>query len=120
MNIREVATEYRMASWAQAVQERTANGQSIKAFCRDRGISQNTYYYWQRKLREAACEGLASVSEAAAEQSLVPAGWAMCKPAETVPAKAVVIEINGIRVQVESDTDPELLAKTCRMLKSLC
>jgi len=134
MDTRKIAKEYRLAHWAQVMQERSTSGMSIRAYCESAGLCLNVYFYWQRKLRESACEGLAAV-EAAAEQALVPSrldhrvspadspvhpGWAVCKAAEAVPAKTLNIEINGVQVQVEPDTDPELLAKTCRMLKSLC
>jgi hypothetical protein len=31
---------------------------SIREYCEDSGIHENTYFYWQRKLRESACLGL--------------------------------------------------------------
>ena len=58
INTREVAEEYRMSHWAQIMRERIESGLSIKAFCRQMGICGNTYFYWQRKLRKAACEAL--------------------------------------------------------------
>jgi len=51
---------------------------------------------------------------------LVPSGWAVCKSAESAPVKAIIIEIGGYRVLAEPESDPGMLAKTCRMLKSLC
>ena len=120
MDTRAIATELRMSSWVQAMQERVAAGISVKEFCHNRCISQNTYYYWQRKLRAAACEKLLPAAEGGVKQSLVPSGWAMCKASEAAPAKSLTIEIGGYRIMAEPDTDPELLAKTCRMLKSLC
>ena len=100
------------------LQERIQNGQSIKDFCMSVGISRNTYFYWQRKLREAACTELA-VREQARETKLVPGGWARLEtPNAQVPA-AVSVEINGCRIEVTAETDSELLAKVCRTLKSL-
>ncbi|WP_337999084.1 IS66 family insertion sequence element accessory protein TnpA, partial [Desulforamulus hydrothermalis] len=58
MNTREIAAEYRLAHWAQIVRRKNESGLSIKAFCASEGFRENTYYYWQRKLREAACEQL--------------------------------------------------------------
>ena len=59
MNTREIAMEYRLAQWAQALQERITNGESIKEFCQNRGVSRNTYFYWQRKLRKTASKQMA-------------------------------------------------------------
>ena len=124
MNTRKIASEYRLSQWAEILRERGASGQSIKEFCKTAGFHENVYYYWQRKLREAACEELAARAQTEAvkgETSLVPRGWTICETAEPATSgKALVVEIGAYRVRVETDTDPELLAKVCQVLISLC
>ena len=123
MNTREIASEYRLSHWAVVLQERNASGMSIREFCKTSGVRESVYYYWQRKLREAACEELSSRAGQEAtgsDKSLVPSGWAVCETADPrMKGKPVAIEIGGIRVFAETDTDPELLVKVCRALKSL-
>jgi len=121
MNTREIASELRLSHWAQIMRERSASGMSIRGYCKSTGICENVYYYWQRKLREAACDELV-VAQSKQEKALVPTGWAVCKAAETeMPQRSpLIIEIGGCRIAVEADADLELLARTCRMLKSLC
>lgn len=60
MKTRQITAEYREAHWAQIMQERRESGQSIRAYCKGAEIHENVYYYWQRKLREAASEQFAS------------------------------------------------------------
>ncbi len=128
MKTREIAKAYRLSQWSQALQERVATGESIKAFCQSRGVSRNTYFYWQRKLREAASSKLSNLQEAE-EKSLIPRGWAVCTPQESAIAleeqtvatsNSVTIEIGKCRMKVTADTDPGLIAKACRLLISLC
>ena len=121
-NTREIAEEYRLGHWAQIMQERTQSGLSIKSFCRQIGISTNTYFYCQKKLRETAIRELNPLSEDADSKSLVPSGWAVCEPAaEAVDSsKTVTIEIGKCRITATADTDSELLAKVCRTLSSQC
>lgn len=117
MDTRKVATEYRMAQWAQTLGARQNSGQSIEAFCEASGISRNTYFYWQRKLREAACTELASRSEG---ENAVPNGWARLTAGKTMDSvEGITIEVSGCRVLATEDTNPELLAKVCRALKAL-
>ncbi len=118
MDTRKVATEYWMVQWGQIIQARVQSGQSIKDYCAAAGISRNTYFYWQRKLRQATCAELA-VREGETETGLVPDGWARLEPAVSAQSNAVNIEINGCRVEVTGETDPELLARVCRTLKTL-
>jgi putative transposase len=119
MDTREVAAEYRMAQWTQTIQARVQSGQSIREFCASAGISRNAYFYWQRKLREAACIGHMTVQNR--ENGLVPNGWTQL--AETTPATVSVgkltVEVGGCHITATAETDLELLAKVCRALRSL-
>ena len=118
MNTREIAGGYRLTHWARIMHERQESGMSIKAYCKQQGFHENVYYYWQRKLREAACTEMAAREQE--ERGLVPGGWARLEPTSTVPSgSSVNIEINGCQVEVTAETDPELLVKVCRTLKAL-
>lgn len=47
-----VRDEYRLQQWAVIVQECSRSGLSNREFCRQRGIPEKSFYYWQKKLRE--------------------------------------------------------------------
>jgi len=51
-------TEYRLQQWARIADDCAKSGMSNKDFCVDRGISEKTYYYWLRRLREAAANAM--------------------------------------------------------------
>jgi transposase-like protein len=40
--------------WQSLVSEQEESGQSVAAFCRARGLSESLFYYWKKRLREAA------------------------------------------------------------------
>ena len=120
VNTKQVATELRLVHWAGIMQERKASGLSNKDYCESMGIHENVYYYWQRKLREAACTHL-TTKEHDVTGGLVPNGWTRLMPGETIcPEESLTIEVGGFRVMATAGTDPELLLKVCRTLKSLC
>lgn len=117
MDTQKAAAEYRLSQWAQVIQARLDSGQSIKDFCETAGISRNAYFYWQKKLREAACTELAKTEE---PRNIVPSGWMQLTPKQAQHTKETLdIEINGCHVTVNAETDPELLKKVCRVLRSL-
>lgn len=72
MDTRKIATEYRLTQWAKIIQARQESGLNIKQFCEAQGIKSHIYFYWQRKVREAACTGLAKQKSSG---NLVPQGW---------------------------------------------
>jgi hypothetical protein len=102
------------------LKERQESGRSIRAWCRENKVTEKTYYYWQRKLREVAANQ-ATRESAGASQLPVPKGWAMCMPAKQEPKAATVsIEIGKFRVAVNADAGSDHLEKVCRVLMSLC
>jgi putative transposase len=118
MDTQNVTTEYRLSQWAQVIQARLDSGQSIKDFCLVSGITRNTFFYWQKRLRNLACTNHKKSSEAT--KPLVPNGWIQLAPSQPQQMKASLdIEINGCRITADADTDPELLKKVCRVLKSI-
>ena len=121
MNTRYIAEEYRLSHWSQIMRERSESGLSIKAFCEQAGFHTNVYYYWQRKLREAACAQMTAAVQDSRETSIAPNGWALCESSKAeISDAAITIEVGKFRITVAENTDMEHLSKVCRMLVSLC
>ena len=129
MDTHEVAKEYRITKWAHIIRARNESGLSIKAFCEGEGIRESVYYYWQRKLRETACERLTGMQTGTAETIAVAPGFAEVKMAEetaqmTLPGPEnsgqVRIEANGIHITADETYPPGKLAVLLRELSRLC
>ena len=127
MNTHKVANNYRLTQWAQVIKEHTQGHQSTKVFCQERGISPNTYYYWQRKLREAVCRETAASPMIDDE---TPAGWLKVEPESRTKQLLVTDGVaqrseirlcdNEVCIAVTQETDPDLLMKTLRIIRSAC
>ncbi len=114
------------------MRERKESGMSITAYCKNAGFHENIYYYWQRKLREAAYQELPETTRKldsnqgnvglAANRtcSPTPPGWVLCETAST-PSKTetIQIEIGQCRINAAPEVNLELLAKVCRVLVAL-
>lgn len=120
MDTRKIAAEYRLSYWAQFVREQQESGLSIKAFCENAELHPNVYYYWQRKLREAACAQIVQPG------GLTPSGFAEVKLMEEPtpsPAKAapqLQIEVAGMRITAERAYPADELAALLRELVRIC
>ena len=55
-DVLEVRDVYRAETWATLIQESNNSGLTKREFCRQRGISEKSYYYWLRKLRNQAAK----------------------------------------------------------------
>jgi putative transposase len=117
MNTQMIAKEYRLSQWAEIIKVRNESGKSVKEFCEDSGINKHTYFYWQRKLREEACNKLIKSEE---YTNSVPCGWVKLNPEKPQQTdNGISIEINGCHITVKRNTDLKLLKSVCEVLKTL-
>ena len=123
MSTREIAIGYRQSYWSQIIQERIDSGLSIKAFCENAGIHENTYFYWQRKLRELACEELTGGTT-----KLLPSGFSEVKLADRSPLSAsaaisqnqISIETADLRLTASAEYPVDKLAVLLKELRQPC
>jgi hypothetical protein len=121
------------------MKDRSMTGESVTAYCARIGIHANTYFYWQKKLREAAREKarqvitLPPMVEASdAQEALckpiegaVPLGWTKCSVSDNMRKPeygelSIPIQIGKCTIQATSETDMAALERICKMLVSLC
>jgi putative transposase len=118
IDTRKIAAEYRLEHWAGIMKERTESGLTVKAFCETSGCHPNSYFYWQRKLRESACEGMSL-----ADTLSTPREWALAVasgPETSETSRTLPVEIGKCRVLAGIDTNERLLSRVCRILSELC
>ena len=60
------------ARWRDLLAEQKESGQSIAAFCRERGLGEWQFYEWKKRLRPAKAEPFVAVEVVASEPSSVP------------------------------------------------
>ena len=100
-----VRDEYRAQTWAMLIQECKTSGLTNKEFCEQRGISEKSFYYWQRKFRE-------QLLEATAPQlvQLDPPG---------VSNDMLQIQYRGAELKMPAGVDIEAVAMLLRSLQAL-
>jgi hypothetical protein len=96
------------AKWISLISEQSESGQTVEAFCRERGLTTSMFYTWRKRLRGSAAERFLEVQVA--------------KPAaRPMPAKRGGIEIRlaeGRYVLVEPGFDPDHLRAVVAALEA--
>jgi len=109
MDTKLATTQVRLQQWAAIVRERKESGLKVDDYCEAHNISRNAYYYWLRKLREAALE---SQNSRFVELPVPAAGHAGEKhPVLTISLRDAVIH-------VDETVSRELLAMTVEVLRN--
>ena len=104
-NVLDVRDEYRAQQWAMLIQECKASGMSNKEFCIQRGVSEKSFYYWQRKFRE-------QVLEAASPQFI------QLEP-DPAPAELLQISFRGAELTLPVGVDMDAVSAILRSIQSL-
>ena len=94
------------AKWRGLVSEQSGSGQTIVAFCRDRGLTTSQFYTWRNRLRGSAAEQFLEVQVV---------------KARPIPSNRGGIEVRlaeGCCVLVEPGFDPEHLRAVVAALEA--
>ena len=122
MNGREIASEYRLAKWAEIMQERAASGLTVSAYCAMTGLKPNKFYYWQQKLRVAAGQIIHQEQAVAVVSTVKPdfTEIALCNPVGTERSGTLRFEIEGIEFRADEGYPAAKLLELVRGIRQLC
>lgn len=91
--------------WAQLIAERGACGEPVRAFCGRHGVKENSFYRWQRRLREDTSVRFAEVNTQRAPVGL------------SDPALELVL-LNGERLRIGRGVDAATLRLTLDVVRA--
>ena len=121
--IREVKTELRHREWAEQIQECQSSGMTVTAWCKEKGISQHTYYSRLNVVRKELLKRaelplqqivpLSVCTTAAVQTQCVADSAEPGKPEPAVPQKMFVRK-DGIKVEMPPDISEEFLLTLLR------
>ena len=113
MDTKQVARQIRLKKWSAIIVERQASGLNVREFCRERNIKEHIYYYWLKRIREAACKSMPTAS--------VPVFAPVTLSEVKIPDQQTKLTLNyaGISLDVYESTSPDLLKNTLLLLKQV-
>lgn len=56
MNVKNINDEVKMQQWIGRIKECRESGKTVKSWCKENGICEQTYYAWLKKIRTLAVE----------------------------------------------------------------
>ena len=96
----------KLVLWAGRISECRNSGQNVKAWCRENGVCEQTYYKWQRRLF-----AMAQAQQAVQFAEVTP-------PAVRCSNVAVTVRMGGSEAAVHSGADAATVETVLRILKS--
>ena len=97
----------KLALWAERVSACRNSGLSVKAWCKENGVNEQTYYKWQKKLFTMA-------------QARQESRFAEVTPVQSVCSSgvAVTVRIAGAEADIHTGADTATVETVLRILKS--
>ena len=121
MDTRSIKRNYQLQQWRKIIQEQTTSGLTIDGFCKQNGLSRNSYFYWLRLVRVDAVNtqqnsaGFVELKLPDPHNDVFP-----CVTPISVPEQEnsqLTLSVNGIVIQVTDRTSSELLARTIEVIR---
>lgn len=118
MNTKLATTQIRMTQWAAIIRDRHDSGLKIDDYCEQHGLSRNAYYYWLRKVKEAALTqtGFVEIQAGSAEpETPVEPHASQENGSSFIPQ--MLISLNGVSMGICQDTPMDLLASVLGVVR---
>lgn len=110
MDTKLATTQIRIQQWAAVIRDRQESGLKVDDYCERHGLSRNAYYYWLRKVKEAALTQTGFV-EIQPEITVPEAGNKTPRDESTSFIPQMLVSINGMSLGIRQDTPMDLFAK---------
>ena len=112
ISIRQQAS---MNRWALIIKDQRASGKTVRAFCRDQGLSWHAYYYWRRKIRQILLD---NNQQAAEVHTFVEVPY----PGSYVPSSnegSITMHIGTASLELRGNVNGSSLRTAMQLLKEL-
>jgi hypothetical protein len=119
LDSREVVHKYRLSKWTAIIRECRSSGQTVAVWCSEHNINQKTYYYWLKRVRDAACEALPALN--ADNNSIVPVNIphsaANTHPTDQKSSTAMVVHLGSVTLEITNSASAVLIENTLKALQ---
>ena len=99
----------RVQVWAERIAECRSSGKSVRAWCREKEISEKTYYYWQRRLYQQIVSATERVDFAE-----IPRGIQTGQS----PGATAKVCLSGATIELYPGADAQMIQVILETLKS--
>jgi len=126
MDVQKATHEIRLQQWIGIIKECRDSGKTVKNWCEENGISEKSYFYWQRRAREAACQELTAyqeqrVTKTEPNDTNIPV-FTECRIPEDHHAggAAITIHLSGAVVEIHHGAEASIVESILHALRASC
>lgn len=109
-SLQVMAKQERLESWTARITACRSSGMTVREWCRENGLSEKAYYYWQRRLFDTP-----------SQQKAVQPTFTEITPStmhRLDSSVAVTVRISGAEADIHTGADAATVETVLRVLKS--
>ena len=117
--VTKVKVQFRREQWKKIISECQSSGMPVKTWCDQNGFSEQSYYYYLKKIRE---DELSKLPVPVPTDNTKPAVFKKLEVQTSVPdtQAAVTIQLGGAIVEVKEGTSQQTIQAVLLALQSIC
>ena len=116
-----VKSQLKLQVWAEMVRECQQSKLTVEAWCKSQNLNTKTYYYRQKKVREAALADMPHDQICIADEHSAPCFKKLeVQPPGMDMAPAVVVRLPYATLEVSNDANQRTVEAVLLALKSTC
>ena len=111
-SLQVMSKQERLENWTTRIMACRSSGMTVRAWCQENGLTEKTYYYWQRRLFQTLSEQ---------QQAIRQPAFAEITPTPNVRPSggiAVTVRTSGVEAEIYNGADAATVETVLRILKS--
>lgn len=116
--VTKAKNKFRLEQWTKLIKACQSSGMKIDDWCNANGVTHHAYYYWLRKVREAACHELAIVDDSPNEPVVLKKLTVQTPALDT--RAAVIIRLGNATVEINEGTSQQTIQAVLLALQNVC
>jgi transposase-like protein len=117
MELQKATHQFKLEQWRKIVAECRSSSLTVKEWCRENGISLQTYYRWQKQVWDSGMQNCEVTLPRANEIQFAEYPTPM---SITSGNTAVILRFGEFTAEIQNGAAPEAIESTILALKKLC
>ena len=116
--VSQVKRQFRIEQWKKYITECQVSGMSVRSWCKQNNLCEQTYYKYLRRFRQELCDSL----PVAVEQPENPVQFSKLTVQNPAPhtQAAIIIHLPNATIEVQNGVDQQTLEAVLLALKTVC
>jgi len=112
-----LSNEERIAEWRELLNDQRSSGLTVIKWCESKGLSENAYYYWRKRIVAPSLPE--SISKIEKNTECKP-GWLAVPLNDSVPSSSLTLRVGRVSIDVSSGFDSSFLSNVLTVLEARC